>query len=417
MTDLIQYIADIARHILGEPNRRLSSRDQLRFGTSGSIAVEIGGPKRGCWWDHENEEGGGPVELIRLKGGITNGEISHWLSRELGIEPERNGSNAAFKILARYAYRDETGALLFEVVRLHPKDFRQRRPDGHSKWIWETKNVRKVLYRLPELIAAPADQWVFVVEGEKDADNLVRRGLVATTNPGGAAKAVSGKPAKPKWRREYNPFFRGRRVCILPDNDDCGRAHAFEIARSLVPVAADVRIVTLTGLPDKGDVSDWLAAGGSAEALLRIAAASEKVRPDAALKANPTAATEKSEFDGHLSVEKDPAAVETALPGTEDEIALEFSRRHDGRLRYVNPWKKWLQWGGACWQIVGDLSVFHAVRLVAREYAKLNDDKKLGKDAATAAIERSARNDRRHDTPFDAWNAEARAFNTPNRKG
>jgi hypothetical protein len=107
---------------------------------------------------------------------------------------------------------------------------------------------------------------------------------------------------------------------------------------------------------------------------------------------------------------------DAALEGTEDEVALEFSGRHDGMLRYVNPWRKWLQWTGARWQIIDDLSVFHAVRLVAREFAKLHDDKKLGKDSATAAIERSARNDRRHDTPTDAWNAMARIFNTPNRK-
>jgi putative DNA primase/helicase len=271
MTDLVQHITEIARHILGEPNHRLSSRDQLRFGTNGSIAVEIAGPKRGSWWDHENEEGGGPIDLIRLKAGIVNGKISEWLSRELRIEPERNGSNTSFEILARYAYRDEAGALLFEVVRLHPKDFRQRRPDGHGKWIWETKSVRKILYRLPELIEAPADRWVFIVEGEKDVDNLVRRGLVATTNPGGAAKAIPGKMVPSKWRHDYNRFFRGRRVCILPDNDECGRAHAIEIARNLAPVAADVRMATLAGLPDKGDISDWLAAGGSAEALVRIA--------------------------------------------------------------------------------------------------------------------------------------------------
>jgi putative DNA primase/helicase len=406
MTDLVQHITEIARHILGEPNHRLSSRDQLRFGTNGSIAVEIAGPKRGSWWDHENEEGGGPIDLIRLKAGIVNGKISEWLSRELRIEPERNGSNTSFEILARYAYRDEAGALLFEVVRLHPKDFRQRRPDGHGKWIWETKSVRKVLYRLPELIAAPADQWVFIVEGEKDADNLVRRGLVATTNPGGAAKAIPGKTVLSKWRHDYNRFFRGRRVCILSDNDECGRAHAIEIARNLTLVAADVRIAALIGLPDKGDVSDWLAAGGSAEALLRIADNAPLFKADNQNRHQTNDEDRDPTPDG-----------EAALSGTEDEVALEFSRRHDGMLRYVNPWKKWLQWSGARWQIIDDLSVFHAVRLVAREFAKLYDDKKLGKDAATAAIERSARNDRRHDTPFDAWNAGARAFNTPNRKG
>jgi len=270
MIDLSAYIIDIARRLLGEPNHQLSSRTQLRFGSKGSIAVEVAGSKAGTWYDHENQVGGSGWEMLRLKGGVANGEIIPWLKRELGIEIEHNG-NAAFKILARYPYRDEVGNLLFEVVRLHPKDFRQRHPNGNGSWIWKTKGVRKVLYRLPELIAAPADQWVFIVEGEKDVDNLVKCGLVATTNPGGAAKAIPGQTAKPKWRRDYNEFFRGKRVCILPDNDACGGAHASEIARNLAPLANDLRIVQLTGVPEKGDVSDWLAAGGSAETLLRMA--------------------------------------------------------------------------------------------------------------------------------------------------
>jgi putative DNA primase/helicase len=108
-----------------------------------------------------------------------------------------------------------------------------------------------------------------------------------------------------------------------------------------------------------------------------------------------------------------PVAPDAALPGTEDEVALEFSNRHAGELRYVNAWHKWLQWIGTHWSRLEDLLVFHLVRLVAREYAKLYDDKKLGKDAATVAIERIARNDRRHDTPVDAWDVDIDLFNTP----
>jgi putative DNA primase/helicase len=107
---------------------------------------------------------------------------------------------------------------------------------------------------------------------------------------------------------------------------------------------------------------------------------------------------------------------DAALEGTEDEVALEFSRRHAKQLRYVNLWHKWLQWNSARWELVETLWVFHQVRLVAREYAKLHDDTKLGKDAATAAIERTARNDRRHDTPSDAWDIDPRLFNTPDRR-
>jgi D5-like protein len=111
-----------------------------------------------------------------------------------------------------------------------------------------------------------------------------------------------------------------------------------------------------------------------------------------------------------------PDSPDTALSGTEDEVALEFSRRHDGQLRWVNPWKTWLRWTGARWQLIETLSVFHAVRRVAREFAKIHQDKKLGKDAATAAIERIARNDPRHDTSAGGWDVDTETFSTPNRK-
>jgi hypothetical protein len=100
------------------------------------------------------------------------------------------------------------------------------------------------------------------------------------------------------------------------------------------------------------------------------------------------------------------------LAGTEDEVAMAFSSRHAAELRYVNPWHRWLRWDGAHWLVVEDLSVFHSARLIAREYAKMWEDKKLGKDAATAAIERAARNDRRHDTAAEIWDADIEFFNT-----
>ena len=150
-----------------------------------------------------------------------------------------------------YQYTDEDGELLFEVVRKsNPKGFRQRRPDGSGGWVWNTKGVRRVLYRLPEVIAAvQGAETVYVVEGEKDADNLVERGLVATTNPGGAGK----------WRRSYTEPLRGARVVVLHDNDKPGKSHGQKVAKALHGVAGDIRLVDLPGLATGGDVSDWIA--------------------------------------------------------------------------------------------------------------------------------------------------------------
>ncbi len=65
-------------------------------------------------------------------------------------------------ITATYDYHDERGALLFQVVRFEPKDFRQRRPDGGG-WSWSVAGVRRVVYRLHELAEI---RRVYHVEGE-----------------------------------------------------------------------------------------------------------------------------------------------------------------------------------------------------------------------------------------------------------
>src|SRR5262245_4951750 len=195
---------------------------------------------------------GGPA-LVDLLGACGDDVVAR-LGELLGVKIKR--------IVATYDYEDETGVLRSQTVRYDPKDFKQRRPDRRGGWIWDLKGVPRLLYRLPELVKADPSQIVFLPEGEKDVDNLRRLGLTATTNPMGAEK----------WRREFNEALRGRRVVILPDNDEPGAAHARDVARNLAAVAAEVKILELPGLPPGGDVSDWLAAGGTVEELHRLAA-------------------------------------------------------------------------------------------------------------------------------------------------
>src|SRR5262249_38588906 len=122
--------------------------------------------------------------------------------------------------------------------------------------------VRRVLYRLPDLLAADPEHVVYIVEGEKDVEALVALGCVATTNPGGAKK----------WRTEYGAVLRGRTVVVLPDNDEDGRQHAAEVRAALIGIVERGRTVVLPNLPPKGDVSDWIAAGGTLEQLEALVA-------------------------------------------------------------------------------------------------------------------------------------------------
>lgn len=187
-----------------------------------------------------------------------------------------------------YKYNDENGNLLYEAVRFeapgYDKNFRQRRLDSAGEWTWSTKGVRKVPYRLPELLASHLDDWVFIVEGEKDVESLVSLGLTATCNVGGAKK----------WLDEYSSHFVERKVAILPDNDAPGVEHAEMVAASVHSLADIVRVVDLPNLPPKGDVSDWLAAGGNNEELIALVEAA----PDWAPTKTPEQATSSGTQSG-----------------------------------------------------------------------------------------------------------------------
>jgi hypothetical protein len=182
-SDLAVLCEAVARLVWGEPSTETAS--DLRWGTRGSRVVDRA---KGVWFDHERGVGGGTLDLVP---GATPKERWQWL-RDRGVinkasggaRKTKNGGAKPFTIVATYDYTDESGVLLFQVVRLVPKDFRQRRPNG------------------------------------------------------------TGDP---------------------------GRAHVAHVASSLHGVARRVRVLDLgkswPACPPKGDISDWIEAGNTAEAL------------------------------------------------------------------------------------------------------------------------------------------------------
>jgi hypothetical protein len=188
------------------------------------------------------------------------------------FEPRGKESKSKSRIVGEYIYRGADGSPYAKAIRLEPKSFRQQHWTG-TDWAWGKPKGPKVPYRLPELLAAPTAP-VFITEGEKHADALAEHGLTATSASEGAGK----------WTRDLNQHFAGREVFILADNDKPGRDHARLVANNLLGTAREIRVVYLPGLPDKGDVIDWLKAGGQAsdlEALCRSAPVWAALEPGA----------------------------------------------------------------------------------------------------------------------------------------
>jgi hypothetical protein len=149
---------------------------------------------------------------------------------------------------SEWIYRDADGNEVGRVLRwptVPNKTFRplSKHPNG---WTKSGMSAPRPLLYLPKLLAAP-ESPVYVAEGEKCVDALKSLGLLATTSFGGALAAR---------QTDWAPLA-GRRVVVLPDNDEAGVQFATSVQDILLAVGADVRIVNLDGRPQEGgDVAD-----------------------------------------------------------------------------------------------------------------------------------------------------------------
>ena len=199
---------------------------------------------------------------------------------------------------AVYSYRNSSGDLVLNVYRYGPgtyfpptrkhpdgettseKTFRQRAASGEWK---RPKAAASLIYRLPEVLAAVASgDRIVVVEGEKDAERLAALGICATCNLGGAASA---KAQRAKWQASHAQHLKGAKaVCVIPDADEPGLAHAQAVAATLKGMVERVTVVDPLAqfgfeiTKEHGrDVSDWLDDGQrDADALNNVL---DEVRP------------------------------------------------------------------------------------------------------------------------------------------
>jgi hypothetical protein len=251
--------------------------------TSESIARHLGGAsKSGDNWScrcpaHEDqraslsikEESNGKL-LVHCHAGCAQADVvaelkarGLWNTPKTVISPDPlpvqiNLGQGKGQVIAEYSYTDEHGQLLYQALRYVPKDFRQRAPINGSGWTWSIKGVRRVLYRLPEVLAAIAEgKTVYVCEGEKDVEVARSLGLVATCNAMGADNGSGNK-----WLPEFGELLRGADVVVVPDQDEPGRRHAEWVISTLRDKARSVRVVN----PTSGkDLADWIEAGATVD--------------------------------------------------------------------------------------------------------------------------------------------------------
>ncbi|MGD0679665.1 MAG: phage/plasmid primase, P4 family [Polyangiaceae bacterium] len=254
------------------------------------------------------EEHAGPLDL-ESNGTTYAHRISGSCNCGTSHGPDRYPPRAEAE--AVYEYFDEDGALVYQVVRKPGKAFRQRVPDGCGGWIWKLNGARRVLYRLPELIAATAGP-VYIVEGEKDADTLRARGLVATTSAQGAKSwGLTADNAR--------TVLRGRDVVVIRDRDAEGLGYALAIESSLTGVARSLRFLECT----RGkDITDHLSAGGTMEELVEMDRATQPQTP----KPRPAPATRPAPSHPDNDVDRDGFDEDHPSDGAPEQPAPESER-------------------------------------------------------------------------------------------
>ena len=260
-------IRAVAVELWGEPNKRMSKATELRWGSQGARIVY---PDTGAFKDTEADRSGGTLDLIQHATGVDRAGAMAWLA-DRGMIPAANdpqprtnltprAANHAVRldrgqrIVATFEFR-QAGELLFRKHRIEPgrdgrpKSFAYDRPGPSGHWI-DGQGERKAPYRADALAGA---DLIVMTEGEAKADRLTSWGYVTTSHK--------------DWLDGFASFVRGKRVVILPDNDETGERLANKTALQVKAAEGHPLILRLPRLPDKGDVLDW---DGSAAELARL---------------------------------------------------------------------------------------------------------------------------------------------------
>ena len=198
--------------------------------------------------------------------------IAEELSAKYGVSPEPHGtSSQASSVERQHVYRNPDGSIFAKKVII-------KYPDGNKRVRWSLFDTQTGSYLTSGGLTgqkAPLynadmlhknESTVFITEGEKDADLLVKWGFIATTVPNGAGFS--------NWIDLYDDGLQNRDVVILTDNDNSGRKYGETVAKNAHKIAKSVKIVPSEKIydkcPEKGDISDISATIGEEKARILL---------------------------------------------------------------------------------------------------------------------------------------------------
>jgi putative DNA primase/helicase len=364
-----------------------------------SLEVVLTGDKIGLWTDRATGDGGDLFDLIAAARGIdpvTDFPRLLDAAADLAGRVPATPSKASRKeapvddlgpATAKWDYLDAAGKLIAVVYRYDPpgrkKEFRP----------WDARRRKtappdpRPLYHQPGIVSAAQ---VVLVEGEKCAQALIDAGITATTAMHGANAPVD--------KTDWSPLA-GKAVLIWPDRDKPGWEYATLAAQAILSAGAKTCHILY---PPEEAAEGWDAADAIAEGFDVATFLTHGPRlqmHDVADEAEPVISSDESVW------------------GTEDALALAFTRRYHRDWRYVAAWGRWLVWDGHRWRTEDTLAATDLIRCVCRHAAVHADNPKIAAKLATSGtvggVERLARADRRHAATTAEWDADPWLLNTP----
>ncbi|MCQ4682498.1 phage/plasmid primase, P4 family [Ralstonia pseudosolanacearum] len=364
-----------------------------------SLEVVLDGDKAGLWTDRATGDGGDIFDLIAAQAGLrVSTDFSGVLERALQLLGQASKQPVRRKRrepptddlgpeTAKWDYLDAAGKLIGVVYRYDPPG------RGKAFRPWDAKRRKmappepRPLYNQPGLATATQ---VVLVEGEKCAQTLIDAGIVATTAMHGANAPVE--------KTDWSPLA-GKTVLIWPDRDKPGWEYAANAAQAILSAGATTCHILY---PPEEAGEGWDAADAVAEGFDIAAFIAHGPR-----------------LQMHDVVD-DPEPVigsDESVWGTEDALALAFTRRYHRDWRYVAAWGRWLVWDGHRWRTEDTLAATDLIRNVCRHAALHAENPRLAAKLATsgtiAGVERLARADRRHAATTSEWDADPWLLNTP----
>ncbi len=365
-----------------------------------SLEVVLDGDKQGLWTDRATGDGGDIYALIGAHLGI---DVLHDFPRVLDAAadllgrsrsaPARKSSKKDAPVdelgpaTAKWDYLDAAGHLIAVVYRYDPPGQKKQFRPWDAKRRKMTPPDPRPLYNQPGMASSAQ---VVLAEGEKCAQALIDAGIVATTAMHGANAPVD--------KTDWSPLS-GKTVLIWPDRDKPGWEYATQAAQAVLAAGAKSCHVLYPpeDAPEGWDAADAIAEGFDVATFL--------------------AHGPRLQMHDVADVDDPVVSSDESVWGTEDALALAFTRRYHRDWRYVAAWGRWLVWDGQRWRTEDTLAATDLIRSVCRQTAVRADNPKvaakLASSGTVSGVERLARSDRRHAATTDEWDADPWLLNTP----